>query len=106
MEELSLKHIKQIEELNNTVKVANDAINGIVEREDKQLGVHLGSMMAEVPVVGLSKKQRKRRRDSRLLGLRHLAEEMGSNDSKASVYDTFHGAEQRKRSSSWSELHH
>jgi len=59
------------------------------------LGFHLGSMMAEVPVVGLSKKQRKRRRDSRL-GLRHLVEEMESNDSKAgaSVYDTFHGAEQ------------
>ena len=63
-------------------------------------------MMAEVPVVGLSKKQRKRRRDSRLLGLRHLVEEMESNDSKAgaSVYDTFHGAEQKKRSRSWSEL--
>jgi len=73
----------------------------------------LGSMMAEVPVDGLSKKQRKkkRRRDSRL-GLRNVVEEVESDDSKAgaSVYDTFHGAEQsrvvvdhRKRSSSWSE---
>ena len=35
MEELSLKHIKQIEELNNAVKVAIGAINGIVERENK-----------------------------------------------------------------------
>ena len=59
-----------------------------------------------MPVVGLSKKQMKRRRDSRL-GLRYLVEEMESNDSKAgaSVYDTFHGAEQKKRSRSWSELH-
>ena len=58
-------------------------------------------------MVGLSKKQRKRRRDSRLLGLRHLVEEMESNDSQAgaSVYDTFHGAEQGKRSRSWSGLH-
>ena len=73
----------------------------------------LGSMMAEVSGVGLSKKQRKRkkRKDSRL-GLRNVVEELESDDSKAgdSVYDTFHGAEQRrvvvdhrKRSRSWSE---
>ena len=35
---------------------------------------HLGSLVAEVIVVGLSKKQRKRRRDSRL-GLRNVGEE-------------------------------
>ena len=34
LEELSLKYIKQIEEFNNAVKVANDAINGIVKTED------------------------------------------------------------------------
>ena len=72
-------------------------------------------MMSEVPVAGLSKKKRKRRRlrDSRL-GLRNLVDEMESYDSKAgaSVYDTLHGAEQRrvvveqrKRSSSWSKLY-
>eukprot|EP00090_Calanus_glacialis_P038158 TRINITY_DN6666_c0_g1_i1.p1 TRINITY_DN6666_c0_g1~~TRINITY_DN6666_c0_g1_i1.p1 ORF type:complete len:651 (-),score=280.69 TRINITY_DN6666_c0_g1_i1:155-1882(-) len=215
LEELSLKYIKQTEELNNAVKVLNDAINGICKREElarereeqlasqvRQLGIkldqlvvrvgeleeevlarhglllllevlvigfvfllcrpgggrvggsngslvdtkrsldtiirgergkthmkqekrrssievgclpngQLGSMMAEVSGVGLSKKQRKRkkRKDSRL-GLRNVVEELESDDSKAgdSVYDTFHGAEQRrvvvdhrKRSRSWSE---
>jgi len=214
LEELSLKYIKQIEELNNAVKVANDAISGVVKREelarergeqlatqvyqlnnnleklvvrvgelqDEVLARHglllllevlviglvfllcrpgggrvagskavgsvvdrrrsldtirgdrekpkmklekrrssievgclpngqLGSMLTEAAVV-LTKKQRKRkrRRDSRL-GLRNVAEEMESDDSKGghSVYETFHGAEQRrvveqrKRSRSWSE---
>eukprot|EP00092_Neocalanus_flemingeri_P036504 GFUD01039747.1.p1 GENE.GFUD01039747.1~~GFUD01039747.1.p1 ORF type:complete len:634 (+),score=272.09 GFUD01039747.1:22-1902(+) len=215
LEELSLKYIKQIDELNNAVKVANDAISGVVRREElvrergeqlasqvhqlsnslEQLVVRvgelqeevlarhglllllevlviglvfllcrpgggrmvgskvvgstvdrrrsldtirgekekpsmkqekrrssievgclpngqLGSMLTEAAVMGLSKKQRKRkrRRDSRL-GLRNVAEELESDDSKGgvSVYDTFHGAEQRrvvdkrKRSRSWSE---
>ena len=76
---------------------------------------HLGSMMAEVLRIGLSKKQRKkkRRRGSRLR-MRNVVEELEIYDSKAgaSVYDTFHGAEQRrvvvdhrKRSRSWSERH-
>lgn len=34
LEELSLKYIKQIEELNTAVKVANDAIAGILKREE------------------------------------------------------------------------
>merc|ERR1719347_150164 len=34
LEELSLKYIKQIEELNSAVKVANDAISGVVKREE------------------------------------------------------------------------
>jgi len=34
LEELSLKYIKQIEELNNAVKVANDAISGVSKREE------------------------------------------------------------------------
>merc|ERR1719391_1457966 len=34
LEELSLKYIKQIEELNSAVKVANDAISGILRREE------------------------------------------------------------------------
>jgi hypothetical protein len=50
-------------------------------------------------VVDLSKKQRKRKRrkDSRL-GLRNVMEELESDDStaRASVYDTLHGAEQRR----------
>lgn len=215
LEELSLKYIKQIEELNTAVKLANDAIGGVIKREEiardrgdllasqvyqlsknleelvvrvgelqeevlarhglllllevlviglvfllcrpggdrmggsKSVGSmvdrrrsldtirgerekdnnrqekrrssievgclpngQVGSMVSEVPMVGLSKKQRKkkRRRDSRL-SLRNVVEEMESDDSKvgASVYDTFHGAEQRrvvdhrKRSRSWSE---
>ena len=46
----------------------------------------LGSMMAEVSGVGLSKKQRKRkkRKDSRL-GLRNVVEELESDDSKAGI---------------------
>merc|ERR1719233_2381269 len=213
LEELSLKYIKQIEELNSAVKVANDAISGVVKREEvarekhdqlaeqvnqlnknlEQLTVRVGelqeevlarhglllllevlviglvfllcrpggdktagrnvgntavdrrrsldtmkgerekmntkqekrrssievgclpngqvgSMMTEVPLSGLTKKQRKkkRRRDSRL-GLRNVVEELESDESKTGVYDTFHGAEQRrvvehrKRSRSWSE---
>jgi len=70
----------------------------------------VGSMMIEAPLLGLTKKQRKkkRRRDSRL-GLRNVVEELESDESKTGVYDTFHGAEQsrvvehRKRSRSWSE---
>jgi len=47
LEELSLKHIKQIEELNNAVKVAN--INGIAEREDKLTAqVKLGERVGEL----------------------------------------------------------
>jgi len=213
LEELSLKYIKQIEELNSAVKVANDAISGVVKREEvarerhdqlavqvsqlnenlEQLTVRVGelqdevlarhglllllevlviglvfllcrpgggrtvdrnvgsiavdrrrsldtmkgerekmntkqekrrssievgclpngqvgSMMIEAPLLGLTKKQRKkkRRRDSRL-GLRNVVEELESDESKTGVYDTFHGAEQsrvvehRKRSRSWSE---
>jgi len=34
LEELSLKYIKQIEELNSAVKIANDAIAGILKREE------------------------------------------------------------------------
>ena len=34
LEELSLKYIKQIEDLNNAVKIANDAISGIQRREE------------------------------------------------------------------------
>jgi len=34
LEELSLKYIKQIEELNSAVKIANDAISGILRREE------------------------------------------------------------------------
>ena len=53
MEELSLKHIKQIEELNNAVKVAIGAINGIVERENKltaqvRLVERVGELQEEV----------------------------------------------------------
>merc|ERR1740137_154705 len=85
-----------------------------MESDDSKVGANgqVGSMVSEVPMVGLSRKQRKkkRRRDSRL-SLRNVVEEMESDDSKvgASVYDTFHGAEQRrvvdhrKRSRSWSE---
>jgi len=213
LEELSLKYIKQIEELNSAVKLANDAISGVVKREElarerhdqlahqvnhlnknlEQLTVRVGelqeevlarhglllllevlviglvfllcrpgggrtagrsvgnmvvdrrrsldtikgerekmttkqekrrssievgclpngqvgSMQGENPIIGLTKKQRKRkrRRDSRL-GLRNVVEELESDESKAGVYDTFHGAEQRrmvenrKRSRSWSE---
>ena len=34
LEELSLKYIKQIDELNSAVKVANEAIAGIIKREE------------------------------------------------------------------------
>ena len=34
LEELSLKYIKQIEELNTAVKAANEAVQGIQKREE------------------------------------------------------------------------
>jgi len=47
------EHNKQIEELNNAVKVANDAINEIAEREDKltaqvRLVERVGKLQEEV----------------------------------------------------------
>jgi len=72
----------------------------------------LGSMMPDPAVAGLSKKQRKRkRRKESRLGLKNVVEDLESDDSKveSSVYDTFHGSQQkplilqRKRSQSWSD---
>jgi hypothetical protein len=56
----------------------------------------MGSMVTEGAVLWLSKKQRKRRKDSQL-GLRNVVEDMESDDNKvgASLYDALHGAEQR-----------
>jgi len=99
----------------DTIKGEREKVNAKPEKRRSSIEVgclpngQVGSMVSEV--VGLSKKQRKRkrRRDSRL-GLRNVVEEEESDDSKAAaVYETFHGAEQRvmvehrKRSRSWSE---
>ena len=34
LEELSVRYVKQIDEINNAVKIANDAITGAVDREE------------------------------------------------------------------------
>jgi hypothetical protein len=47
LEELSVKYIKQIEELNNAVKDANDAISGVCKREElvREKGEQLASQV-------------------------------------------------------------
>ena len=54
LEELSLKYIQQTEELNTAVKAANEAIAGVVKREElmketmEERGRHVAKLVAEV----------------------------------------------------------